>query len=239
MIVAVAGQKGGTGKSTITICLASEAGERGRRALVVDADPQSTVRTWAELATEASDRSLWMPTVVAMAEVMHKPDQLPRLAPAFDDVFIDCPPRHGGIQRSALMVAQVALLPCGPSAADAWALSSSIELVEEARTIKPELKACVIITKRKPRTALGKGAREMLIEGGLPVLSTELGDRIAYQEAVAAGLGVGRYAPRDPSAAEVRALFDELLAFAGEANGKQTEAQGKHSKTTRSRTTKR
>ena len=99
------------------------------------------------------------------------------------------------MQRSALMVANLAVLPCGPSAADAWALASSIELVQEARTLRPELRACVVITRKKGRTAMGKGAREMLMQGGLPVLIAELADRIAYQEAIAAGLGVGRYAP--------------------------------------------
>jgi chromosome partitioning protein len=227
MIVAVAGQKGGVGKSTIAICLSAESGERGRRALLVDADPQGTTRTWGELATETAERSLWMPTIVAMGETMHRPDQLPRLAAGFDDVLIDCPPRHGGVQRSALMVADLALLPCGPSAADAWALASSIELVQEARTLRPGLLAAVVITRKKGRTALGKGARTMLEEGGLPVLVAELGDRIAYQEALAAGLGVSRYAPKDAAGREVRTLFDELAAFIGanDANAEKADRE--------------
>ena len=232
MIVALCGQKGGTGKSTLAVCLAAEAGERGRRVLIVDADPQATARTWGELATETAERSRWMPTVVAMGETMHRPDQLPRLAAGFDDVFIDCPPRHGGVQRSAMMVAHAVVLPCGPSAADAWALASSIELVQEARTIRPGLRPCVVITRRKARTALGRGAREMLADGGLPVLGAELGDRIAFQEALAAGLGVTRYAPRDTSARELRALFDELVAFAGSTH---EETKGKHPKAARRR----
>jgi chromosome partitioning protein len=120
------------------------------------------------------------------------------------------------------MVASVAVLPCGPSAADAWALASSIELVQEAMTMRPDLKACVVITRRKSRTALGKGAREMLEAGGLPVLTAELGDRVSYQEAIAAGLGVSRYAPKDAATKEIRALLDELITFAGEANEKAT-----------------
>lgn len=212
MIIAIAGQKGGVGKSTLAICLAAEAGERGRRALLVDADPQGTVRTWGELATESAEKTAtWMPTIVAMGETMHRPDQLPRIAESFDLVFVDCPPRHGGVQRSALMVADAVLLPCGPSAADAWALASSLELVSEARTIRSELLAAIVINKRKPRTSLGADARGMLSEGGLPVLMTELGDRIAYQEALAAGLGVTRYAAKDAAAKELRNLFDEVM----------------------------
>lgn len=226
MIVAVAGQKGGTGKSTIAVCLADEAATRGRAVLLVDADPQGTVRTWAAIASEDTQTSrrpsaYVEPTVVAMGETMHRPDQLPRLAAGFVDVIIDLPPRHGAVQRSALMIADVAVLPCGPSAADAWALATSIELVVEAQTIRPELLAAVAITRKQNRTALGKGAREALAEGGLPILSTELGYRVAYQEALAAGMGAARYAPRDAAATEVKDLFNELETI---TNG-QSKAQ--------------
>lgn len=223
MIIAIAGQKGGVGKSTLAICLAAEAGERGGRVLLVDADPQGTVRTWGELATESAEKSVtWMPTIVAMGETMHRSDQLPRVAESFDLVFVDCPPRHGGVQRSALMVSDAVLLPCGPSAADAWALASSLELVSEARTIRSELLAAIVINKRKPRTSLGADARGMLSAGGLPVLMTELGDRIAYQEALAAGLGVTRYAGKDIAAKELRNLFDEVMRLVGKRPAART-----------------
>lgn len=210
MIVALAGQKGGVGKSTVAVCIAAEALERGRSVLLVDADPQGTARTWADVALEAGNAA---PTVVAMGATMHRPDQLPRVRQGFDLAIVDCPPRAGDVQRSALMVADVAILPCGPSAADAWALASSLELVAEARTLRPELVAAVLLTRVQARTSLAKGAREVLAEAGLPVLHAELGYRVAYAEALAAGLGVTTYAPRDAAADEVRGLVTELEAL--------------------------
>ena len=62
MIVAFAGQKGGVGKSTTAVCLAVAALEAGSRVLLVDADPQGTVRTWGEVAAE---RKRPAPTVIA------------------------------------------------------------------------------------------------------------------------------------------------------------------------------
>ncbi len=53
--------------------------------------------------------------------------------------------------------------------------------------------------------------REALASVGIPVLRTELFTRVAYQEAVNVGQGVAQYAPRDPAATEVRALFDEIV----------------------------
>jgi chromosome partitioning protein len=210
MVIVVTGQKGGAGKSTLSICLAVEGMERGQRVLLVDADPQGTARTWGEVAAEQGRP---VPTIVAMGATMHRPDQLPRVAEPFDLVIVDCPPRAGDVQRAALMVASVALLPCGPAAPDAWALASSLALVQEAQTLRPELPAAVVVTKRLPRTVVGQGAREVLSAGGLPVLAAECSNRVAYQEAIAAGQGVTTYAPSSDAAREVRALFDEVVGL--------------------------
>jgi chromosome partitioning protein len=207
MIVAFAGQKGGVGKSTTAVCLAVAALERGSRVLLVDADPQGTVCTWGEVAAE---RKRPAPTVVAMGASMHKAGQLRDLSAAYDVTFIDCPPRHGEVQRSALMVADVVVLPCGASAADAWALATSLEVIREARAMRDDLLACVLITRKQGRTALGKAARKVLESTGLPVLETELGSRIAYQEALAGGQGITTYAARDAGTREIIDLLDEL-----------------------------
>lgn len=206
-VVAVAGQKGGAGKSTTAVCIAMAAVERGCRVLLVDADPQGTARTWGDVATEAGRKA---PSVIAMGAQMHHEDQLPLVSKGFDWVIIDCPPRVANVQRSALMVADLVLLPCGPTAADAWGLAGSLELVSEAQIVRPSLVAAVLLTRVQSRTAIGKGARAVLNETGFPVLRVELGYRVAFQECLAAGHGVTGYAPKDRSAQEVRRLFSEL-----------------------------
>lgn len=207
MIIALTGQKGGIGKSTTAVCLAVAALSRGKRVLVVDADPQGTVRTWGEVASEAGQRT---PTIVAMGAQMHRPGQLDAVSPSYDLSIIDCPPRHGEVSRSALMVADVAVFPCGPTAADAWALASALEVFFEAQALRPSLRGCVLITRKQGRTALAKSARTVLETSSLPVLSAELGFRVAYQEALAVGKGVTSYAPRDASSKEIFQLLDEL-----------------------------
>lgn len=222
MIIALCGQKGGVGKSTTALCLAALAQGRGQRVLLVDADPQGTTRTWGDVATETGHAS---PTVIAMGATMHRPGQLPSVAANYDLTVIDCPPRHGDIQRSALMVADIAILPCGPTAADAWALTATLEVIEDAQLLREELDACILITRKQRRTAIGKGARALLESTGLPVLSTELGYRVAYQEALASGLGVNAYAPRDPAAREIETLLTELENRHGQEEGRGIAAQ--------------
>jgi chromosome partitioning protein len=214
-VVALCGQKGGAGKSTIAVCLAAEALARGRRVLLVDADPQGTARMWGDAALGAGKPA---PTVVAMGATMVNPGQLDALVEQFDVVLIDCPGRHDATQRAALMLCDLALLPCGPSSVDAWALASSLELVTAARERRPDLRAAIAITKKRPRTVLGRSARDDLAASGLPVLRSELGDRLAFQECVGFGLGVTTYAPKDPAAGEVRALYDEIFGKRKEAS---------------------
>jgi chromosome partitioning protein len=217
--IVLAGQKGGVGKTTAALCLATEAIERGLSVLLVDADPQGSARTWGDVAAEVGRKA---PTVVAMGATMHRDGQLRRVADGYDLAIIDCPPRHGEIQRSALLIADLVILPCGPAAMDAWALAASVELVSEARGVRPDLPAYVLITRKQGHTALGKGARDVLVTSGLPVLRSELGYRVAYQEAIAAGQGVGTYAPRDAAAGEIHALYDEVRALLdGEGNDVQ------------------
>lgn len=210
-IIAFAGQKGGSGKSTAAIAFAAECIERGLSVLLVDADPQGTARTWGEVANQAGHQT---PTVVAMGPDLHRPGQLPTLAKRYEVAVIDCPPRHAEVQRAALMVADLAVLPSGPSAHDVWALAESVELVKSAQRVRPELKAVALVTRKVPGTVIGREAREALKEAGVPVLRAELGFRVAYQEAPATGRGVAQYEPSGEAAAEVRELTTEVLGLA-------------------------
>lgn len=218
MIIALTGQKGGVGKSTTAICLAAAAMQRGLRVLLVDADPQGTVRTWGDVGAESGRMT---PTIVAMGAAMHRKGQLPEMAAAFDLTVIDCPPRHGDVQRSAMMVADLAILPCGPTAADAWALAGTLDVVKEAQSLRESLRCCVLITRRQGHTVLGKSARAVLEASQLPVLRTALSYRVAYQEAIAAGQGVTTYARRDPATREIEDLLEEIKGF---HHGKETSS---------------
>ncbi len=210
MIIAMGGQKGGTGKTTTTVALADAWHHAGKSVLLIDADPQRSTMTWGDVRAEVG---LDSPSIIAMGEAMHKRDQLPRLARGFDVVLIDCPPRFGKILRSALMVADLIILPCGPSDIDAWALTETLELVEEAQTLREELASAVLITRKVPRTTIGRTARDILAEGGHPILRTELGYRVAYQQCMGYGQGPSTFAPSSKAASEVLQLLKELEHF--------------------------
>jgi chromosome partitioning protein len=206
MIIAAVSVKGGAGKSTLATNLACEYLRRGRRVLLVDADPQGTSRVWSEVAIENNHAP---PSVVAMGRDMHRPGQLDQIAASYDVTIIDCPGRDGAVVRAALMVADLVLIPCGASPADAWALQQSLEVVEEARTLRPHMVARVVITRRRA-TAIGKNARGDLAASGVPLMPVELAERVAYQQAMGEGRGVTSMNAQPDAAREIRDLTNAI-----------------------------
>lgn len=207
MRVALVATKGGAGKSTLAIALASEAHARGLRVLLVDGDAdQGTCLVWGETAAANGHAA---PEVVKGGDRMH--EQLAR-AP-HDVVVVDTPGRSGSVQRSALLAVDVALVPTSPNPSDAWALAATLDTIKAAQAVRPALRVAVVLNRVRPRTAVGKLARGSLTAAGVPVLRTEVADRIAWPEAVGLGRGVTMY-DRGEAALEARRLFDELAALA-------------------------
>ena len=205
MIIAIAGQKGGCGKSTIAVHLAAEWARRKRRVLLVDADPQATSLTWSEVAFE-----LGAPTVDTIAVGENLRLTVPGIARGYDVTVIDVPGRiQSKRQVGALMVADVAVLPCGPSTPDVWALAETIELVSEVRQLRPELRAAIVLN-RLTQTVESRVVSEALRELPVALAKTRLRQRVAYSEAMAAGKGITVERPRSAAAREIRALANEL-----------------------------
>jgi chromosome partitioning protein len=215
LVITVAGLKGGVGKSTITMNIASALHIAGTRVLVVDADPQGTCRTWAARAGEQQHEG---PPVVAMDGAALRRD-LATLSSGFAVVVIDSPPRVVGEARYAMLAADLVVMPVTPGVADVWALRDSVAVLEDARSLRPELRA-VLVLNRADRTQLAKATTEALESLGVPVLPTRLAARVAFGEAMAAGQGVMAHAPGTAAALEVRALTEALLVAA------RTPAQG-------------
>lgn len=209
--IAIIGTKGGASKTTVSIAIAGEWHRRGRRVLLVDSDvDQRSCLDWAQTAEETGQPT---PTVVAMGAGLHKEDQLPSLAKDFDLVVIDCPGRSGKIQKQALAVADVAILPTAGSGLDTWSLTELIETIEEAQALRPHLEAYLLLSRHQAHTTTGKGVRAALADSGLPVLDAVLGFRVAYQDSITAGHTPTTWEPSGPAAKEVQSLCDELGAI--------------------------
>jgi len=208
-IITLCGSKGGSGKSTIAINLAAEWHRRGRRTLLVDADPQGTACTWREVAAE---RGCDAPPVTAVGDALRS--DVPRIAAGHEVTVIDTAGRQSKRLVGALMISDLALIPCQPGATDMWAVSTSLEAAAEARELRPSLQV-VLVVNGKTATAIGKSARKALAGLGVPVLRAELGQRVAFAEAPASGKGITGYQPGSVAAYELRTLADEIEDLVG------------------------
>lgn len=206
LIISVANLKGGTGKSTVALALATTLHRAGHKVLVVDSDTQGTCQQWAARASEGGHDG---PPVVSMdARALAR--DLPQVTADYSVAVVDTPARLGPSARAAMVAADLVVLPVSPGAADVWALQETMEIFEEAQSLRPDLRA-VVVFNRADRTTLARVAREALGEMGVPLLEATLASRVAHGEAMLAGQGISGYAPSSKAAAEAEALTAAVL----------------------------
>lgn len=207
LVITVAQQKGGTGKTTLAANLAT-ALAGARRVVLLDIDPQRTLTRWHGLRQarrvpappiEFSDVSGW-----------RLASELSRLRHNHDVVVIDSPPQIDTDAKIAVRGADLVLVPVQPSPPDLWAAEGTLKLAaDEGRPAR-------LVLNRVPVAArLRDAVRADILARGLPALTSELGNRTGFALAFAEGLGVIEAEPRTPAADELRALVAELLEVAG------------------------
>ena len=202
-IIAVAGRKGGVGKSTIAGNLAGEFASMGRSVAVLDADPQHSLAIWAKQGDGVLSRCVQKvadgaATLRARAHTAEKDA---------DIVLIDTPPGTPETTYQAALAADLVLLPCGPSPLDLFALKEALSLSLKARAERRSKKPRIrfVPSKVLMSTNLGRGLASSLKDMGKKVLPA-IGQRVVVAEAVAHGLTVSEYAPNSPAHEEFRAL---------------------------------
>ena len=202
-IIAVAGRKGGIGKSTIAGNLAGEFAAMGRSVAALDADPQHSLAAWAAQGEGMLSKCVER---VESGKGEGLRAHARRVAKTADIVVIDTPPGITETLYDAAMVADIVLLPCGPSPLDLFALKDALSLTLKARAERRSKKPRVrFVPSRVTMTNLGRGLSSSLENMGKKVLPG-ISQRVAVAEAVNYGLTVREYSGAAVSQEEFRAL---------------------------------
>ncbi len=204
-VISVVNQKGGVGKSTITINLARAIQLDGATVAVIDCDPQGTTTDWGALNVE-QEKGQFFP--VHHYHIKDLPDRLVEFSD-FDCVIIDGAPRLEELSVAIIRVSDLILIPIQPSPNDVWASISFIDLIKERQKVKSDLKAVFIVNRQKPNTSAIKEVRLALENLGIPVLENGINDRIAYAKTLGNGLTVFEDAGK--ASIEINRIAKEIL----------------------------
>jgi chromosome partitioning protein len=203
-VIAILNQKGGVGKTTLAVHLATAFARQKRPVLLLDSDPQGSALDWAA----ARQGAPLFPVVGLPKASIHK--ELATLAANYELVVIDGPPRVYDVARSALMAADLVLIPVQPSPYDVWAAKEIIDLLAEAAVFKPALKKAFVINRKIVNTAIGRDVAEALSEYAIPVLKTAVCQRVAFAETAAQGSTVFELDPQMLASQEMNELAAEV-----------------------------
>lgn len=203
-VFTIAQQKGGAGKSTLAAHLAVAWARVRKRVAVVDIDPQGSVASWYE----AREKTLGPDeTGLTFARVTgwRTAREVERLAREHDVVVIDSPPHAETEAKIAVRVADLVVVPTQPSPLDVWATLPTVELAAKEKS-----GALIVLNRVPPRANLT--ARMITRLGGFPVqvAKAQLGNRVAFADAMASGRTALETKPSSTAAAELRALAREL-----------------------------
>lgn len=251
-VIAVANQKGGTGKSTIAVNVAVALGERGKRVLLVDVDPQADATTMLGVDPAECKRTLYdvflgdceLPDAVvaavapgvdlavgtermasvemtlasALMREQYLRQALEGHVDAYDLVLIDCPPNLGLLTVNAFCAAPQVLVVVSMTDRNAYkGAMALLATVNSLRRNRVDVAVTGVVRNNVDRhRSTYRLLNEALVDGGLPLLATEIPLRADFQNAVTAGLPLLTFSPDHVGALAIRRLASELIGDAAD-----------------------
>ena len=213
--IAVIAEKGGAGKTTIALALAVAATGDGRRAAVIDTDPQSTASKWTDR------REAEFPWVV--------PTHAARLRSAIEQakgqgielLVIDTPPHAGTDAAEAARLADIVVIPTEPHVFSLETLPKMLDLLKLAG----DPPAFVVLNKASVQGKEGEQAAEHIRAAGLAVCPTVVHARAAHRHAGNVGQGATEFEPDSKAAAEILQLYTYTLQLVDKRRAIHAETQ--------------
>jgi chromosome partitioning protein len=205
LVITIAQQKGGAGKTMLAANLAAAWAARHRVALL-DIDPQHSLAEWNKLRARTPGLA---PIGFSDVSGWRLAGELDRLAASADVVIVDTPPQIDSDAARAIRAASLVLIPVQPSLPDLWASAGTLKLATAERR-----RVAVVLNRTPAKSALRTQVEAAFAAQGLPVLPQTLGDRRAYATAFARGMGVAEVPTRSVAAAEMAALADAIWEIA-------------------------
>ena len=227
MIIAITGEKGGTGKTTIAVNLTGMRASAGHDVILMDADRQGSASYWADTrdgtigASSPGSSLSQIPHIECVQKFGTALYRTARnLATRFEDVIIDLPSGEQKEMHYALDIADVLMIPLQPSAFDSWTIGEMDVKVDMRLQDRPNLRAYTLINRAPyhPQSKDRRAAVAALSQcTALTYPDVMITDRSAVRRASARGLTINEYQPRNhKTVAEFAKLYQ--LVFGTDQN---------------------
>lgn len=204
-IISFLNQKGGVGKTTISTNIAVSMQMNNQKVLLVDSDPQGSLRDW----NEANEGKL-IPVVGLDRETLAK--DVEGVKSGYDIIIIDGAPQSSKLVAAAIKVSDLVIIPVTPSPYDVWACSDLVEIVKARQEVTNGSPVCrFLISRARKGTNLSDDINEALSGYEIPVLINRTIHREVYAKTASDGLTVYHDLKAEDAMNEVTRLRNEIL----------------------------
>jgi chromosome partitioning protein len=211
VIVAFLNHKGGVGKTTLALHAAGAWAAQGKRIVAVDTDSQGSALDWSEQRTKGG---LTRPFDVLALARDTLPVEAPEIARDVHHVVIDGSSHSTALMRSAMLAADLALVPAQPSPFGGWAAAETLRLLHEAQRFRPQLIARFVLNRCGARSLIAIEIAETMAKHEPPAVAAPIGQRVVFADAARAGRLISEMPRSKPAAREVAALAAEIERIA-------------------------
>lgn len=220
-VIAFANPKGGAGKTTSALLLASELASRGARVTIIDADPERWISQWGELPGRPD-------SMIIIGDVTEDTilDQIEAAASDAQFVVVDLEGTASLMVANAIGMSDLVIIPTQGASMDAKGAAKTIKLIRnQARMARREIPHAVLLTRTSAAVASRalKNVREQLAKAGIDIFATSIVERAAYRDILDYG---GLLADLDPKlVSNIDKALLNAREFAGEVLAKLKDAQ--------------
>jgi chromosome partitioning protein len=172
-IITVAHQKGGVGKTTLSLNLAYCLSQ-GAKVAVIDIDPQGSISGLKD--------------ILAQQEIeLIQPKDIEKAKAKYDIAIIDTPPYLTNALPEFFGYSDFVLVPTKASILDIMAIRATIELLRKAQQQRPQLKSGIVVNMVKSRTSITEDMKDILLQYQFPILESMISDRVSYTRSPISG----------------------------------------------------